>query len=178
VCSGVVVVESRCRRFVSVSRVLSQHNDAVIDAVCEEGRAWWLVLGPDNAPDNWTELLPLPRIEVEVAEQPAAELSPTAEVIKNLVERMGDGSLTLAKALEEFRDHSLGFEPTPPATLPASANRLVERVAAAIAEAMVISDSAAACAAIREVALALRDPATPAKDAPTVAYWLEREASR
>jgi len=113
-----------------------------------------------------------------VAEQPAAELSPTAEVIKNLVERMGDGSLTLAKALEEFRDHSLGFEPTPPATLPASANRLVERVAAAIAEAMVISDSAAACAAIREVALALRDPATPAKDAPTVAYWLEREASR
>jgi len=115
VCSGVAVAETRRRRFVSINRVLSQHNDALIDAICEEGRAWWLVIGSDNAPYNWSELRPLPEIEVEVTEQPAAEPSPTAEFISDLVERMGDGSLTLAEALKEFGDRSpVSDEQIPP----------------------------------------------------------------
>ena len=137
-CSGVVVVETRRRRFVSVNRVLSTRNDTVIDAICEEGRAWWLVIGPDNAPYDWSELRPLPEIEVDVAEQPAAEPSPTAEFISDLVERMGNGSLTLAMALAEFRDRSPVSEPAPtpeaaPVVVPVS-ERLPDPVVVPVSE--------------------------------------------
>lgn len=175
VCSGVAVVEYRQRRFVAVHCHAAPSGKASIIAVCEEGRAWRLIVEPDNAIYNWTELLPLPRIEIEVAEQPAAELSPTAEVINNLVQRIGDGSLTLATALEEFRDHWTVSES---ATPPAPAGGLVERVADAIVEATTITDREAACAAIREIAAALRNPATPVRDVPSVANWLDREANR
>jgi len=101
VCSGVVVVESRRRRFVSVSRTMTSASTIQsIDAICEEGRAWWLTIGSYNDHEDWSELRPLPSIEV--AERPTAELSPAAEVINNLVQRMGDGSLTAKEAPEEF----------------------------------------------------------------------------
>jgi hypothetical protein len=138
--------------------------------------------------------------EIEVAERPTAEPSSTAEFISDLVERMGNGSLTAKEALEEFLNRPPVFEPTPtpepapaatdeelcrvyndgpehgfgpairavydlgrqhgaaqppaahPAPPAAPAGGMVEMVAAAIIEAMVISDRAAACAAIREVA--------------------------
>jgi hypothetical protein len=64
-----------------------------------------------DAPYDWSEVRPLPKIEV--AERPTAEPSPTAEVINDLVQRMGDGSLTAKEALEEFLNRSPVFEPTP-----------------------------------------------------------------
>ena len=147
-CSGVVVVESRRRRFVSINRVLSQDNETLIIAICEEGRAWWLVVGPENAPYNWSELRQLPEIEVEVAEQPAAKPSPTAEpspaaeVISNLLEQMQEGSLTLAQALAEFRDRSPVFEPTPtPEAAPvATDEELLESAAKALGYKHIPSD--------------------------------------
>jgi len=111
------------------------------------------------------------------------ESSPAAEIKSYLVQRMGDGSLTFpawAKALEEFRDRSPVSEPTTPS---ASAGQLVERVGEAMERHHIMGDiegswDAQARAAIREIAAALRDPANPVKNAPTFAYWLEREADR
>jgi hypothetical protein len=39
------------------------------------------MVGPSNAPDDWTELLPLPEIEVEVTEQPAATPAPAPALV-------------------------------------------------------------------------------------------------
>jgi hypothetical protein len=54
-------VKSRRRRFVSISRHQNPDGSHTLDAICEEGRAWWLVLGIDEAPLNWTESLQLPK---------------------------------------------------------------------------------------------------------------------
>jgi hypothetical protein len=143
VCSGVVVVEYRRRRFVSVSRTtFSTSTIQSIDAICEEGRAWWLAIESHYGVGNWTELLPLPEIEVEVAEQPAAEPSPTAEVISNLLEQMQEGSLTLAQALAEFRDRSPVSEPapTPEAAPVATDEELLESAAKALGYKHIPSD--------------------------------------
>ena len=52
------------RRIVSLSRTIDQHNGFhTIDAIDEDGRAWWLVAGNEHAPEEWTELLPLPSRE-------------------------------------------------------------------------------------------------------------------
>jgi hypothetical protein len=32
----------------------------VLDALDADGRAWWLIVGNPDAPEDWTELLPLP----------------------------------------------------------------------------------------------------------------------
>jgi hypothetical protein len=47
------------RRFVSLTRTVHD-NYCTLDAICDEGRAWWLVAGIDGAPDDWTEMQPLP----------------------------------------------------------------------------------------------------------------------
>lgn len=56
---------SPSRRFVSLSRTyFGPHGSAyVLDAIDDDGRAWWLVVGVDGAPTRWTTLPPLPSRE-------------------------------------------------------------------------------------------------------------------
>lgn len=51
------------RRFVHLSRTLQQSGANTLDAIDEDGRAWWLVVGIDEAPTEWIETLPLPSRE-------------------------------------------------------------------------------------------------------------------
>ena len=51
------------RRFASLTRTPTPQGFTVLDAIDADGRAWWLVLGDDAAPDDWTELQPLPSRE-------------------------------------------------------------------------------------------------------------------
>jgi len=51
------------RRFISLTRTPTPQGFTVLDAIDTDGRAWWLVLGDDAAPDDWTELEPLPSRE-------------------------------------------------------------------------------------------------------------------
>lgn len=53
------------RRFVSLSRTPLGTSGwtFVLDAIDDDGRAWWLIRGSDTAPDEWTELKPLPSRE-------------------------------------------------------------------------------------------------------------------
>lgn len=54
------------RRFVSLQRTVHSSNVHTLDAIDDEGRAWWLILDPSEdcgAPLGWTELLPLPTYE-------------------------------------------------------------------------------------------------------------------
>jgi hypothetical protein len=48
------------RRFASITRTVGINYTHTIDAIDQDGRAWWLVLGESGAPETWTELLPLP----------------------------------------------------------------------------------------------------------------------
>ena len=48
------------RRFVSLTRTQMPEGYLVLDAIDTDGRAWWLVRGVDEAPDDWTELRRLP----------------------------------------------------------------------------------------------------------------------
>lgn len=48
------------RRFVSIQRSIGINYTHIIDAIDQDGRAWWLVLGDSSAPETWTELQPLP----------------------------------------------------------------------------------------------------------------------
>lgn len=59
------MAESQPRRFASLTRTPTPQGFTVLDAIDTDGRAWWLVLGDDAAPDDWTELEPLPDVEVE-----------------------------------------------------------------------------------------------------------------
>jgi hypothetical protein len=52
--------EQRPRRFVSLTRTVNQNGSHVLDAIDQFGRAWFLVVGNDKAPEHWTELQPLP----------------------------------------------------------------------------------------------------------------------
>jgi len=55
-------LDSRDRRFVSLARTISHDGSyAVLDAIDNEGNAWWLVIGDEKAPDDWTQLQPLPQ---------------------------------------------------------------------------------------------------------------------
>jgi len=52
------------RQFKSISRtVLPFDGGLTLDAVDEDGRAWWLIVGNDEAPHTWTEFPPLPSRE-------------------------------------------------------------------------------------------------------------------
>jgi len=52
--------EHRPRRFVNLTRTVNPSGSHVLDAIDQYGRAWWLVVGNDEAPKHWTELQPLP----------------------------------------------------------------------------------------------------------------------
>ena len=52
------------RPFKSITRTIEPLGRyATLDAVCVEGRAWWLITGCDDAPEEWTELPALPEID-------------------------------------------------------------------------------------------------------------------
>lgn len=53
------------RRFAYISRTVNANGAHTLDAIDDDGRAWWLAVGPDdiNAPETWTELRPLPSRE-------------------------------------------------------------------------------------------------------------------
>lgn len=52
------------RRFIHISRtVWRRSNVMTLDAIDEDGRAWWLIVGMDGCAEEWTELLPLPSRE-------------------------------------------------------------------------------------------------------------------
>jgi hypothetical protein len=57
--------ESRPRRFVTLTRTPTPQGYTVLDAIDTDGRAWWLVIGNDAAPDYWSELEPLPTYEAQ-----------------------------------------------------------------------------------------------------------------
>jgi hypothetical protein len=53
--------EQQPRRFASFTRTICQTDwSHTLDAIDDDGRAWWLIVGNDQAPDTWTELQPLP----------------------------------------------------------------------------------------------------------------------
>jgi hypothetical protein len=66
-CSG--LPESRLRRFASLTRTPTPQGYIVLDAIDTDGRAWWLVSGDSSAPDDWTELEPLPTYEAHPEEK-------------------------------------------------------------------------------------------------------------
>jgi len=52
------------RQFAQIARSIDPENGFhTIDAIDNDGRAWWLIVGNENAPDHWTELEPLPSKE-------------------------------------------------------------------------------------------------------------------
>jgi hypothetical protein len=51
------------RRFASLTRTVLPDGGHTLDAIDDDGRAWWLIVGNDEAPDTWTELQPLPSRE-------------------------------------------------------------------------------------------------------------------
>jgi len=51
----------RFRRIVQITRAIDPDTGFhTIDAIDNDGRAWWLVAGNPHAPEEWTELRPLP----------------------------------------------------------------------------------------------------------------------
>lgn len=56
--------QSEPRRFTGITRTNHRYlAHQTLDAIDQDGRAWWLVLGSDSAPEEWTELKPLPTRE-------------------------------------------------------------------------------------------------------------------
>jgi len=56
--------DSRSRRFVSLTRTMSPDGRySVLDAIDNEGNAWWLIAAEDDlvVPDDWSPLTPLPQ---------------------------------------------------------------------------------------------------------------------
>ena len=52
------------RRFASIIRCVDGRTGIhTLDAIDEDGRAWWLVLGNEAAPMEWVELQKLPSRE-------------------------------------------------------------------------------------------------------------------
>ena len=47
----------------SLTRTVLPDTSHVLDAIDADGRAWWLIVGDPDAPEDWTELLPLPGVE-------------------------------------------------------------------------------------------------------------------
>ena len=48
------------RRFVSLARTLLPDGGHTLDAIADDGTAWWLIVGVEGAPEGWTQLHPLP----------------------------------------------------------------------------------------------------------------------
>ena len=46
--------------FTSLTRTVLSDGSHVLDALDADGRAWWLCVNNPDAPEGWTELLPLP----------------------------------------------------------------------------------------------------------------------
>lgn len=51
------------RRFASLARTRRLDGTHLLDAIDQDGRAWWLIQGNNKAPETWTELQPLPSRE-------------------------------------------------------------------------------------------------------------------
>ena len=52
------------RRFARIIRNVDSHTGIhTLDAIDEDGRAWWLVLGNEAAPMEWVEMQKLPSRE-------------------------------------------------------------------------------------------------------------------
>ena len=51
-------------RFISIKRTMHPlAHWAVLDAIDQDGCAWWLMIGCDDAPETWTRTTPLPQPE-------------------------------------------------------------------------------------------------------------------
>ena len=59
-------------RFTSLTRTVNPDGSHTLDAIDDQGRAWWLIVGNDEAPGSWTELLPLPQATVDKPISPLA----------------------------------------------------------------------------------------------------------
>ncbi len=46
--------------YLSLTRTVLSDISHVLDAIDADGRAGWLIVGNPDAPEDWTELLPLP----------------------------------------------------------------------------------------------------------------------
>ena len=51
------------RHFAHLTRTVNPDGTHTLDAIDQDGRAWWPILGNDEAPEGWTELQPLPSRE-------------------------------------------------------------------------------------------------------------------
>ena len=49
--------------YLSLTRTVLPDTSHVLDAIDANGRAWWLCVNSPAAPEDWTELLPLPGVE-------------------------------------------------------------------------------------------------------------------
>jgi hypothetical protein len=49
--------------YLSLTRTVLSDSSHVLDAIDADGRAWWLIVGNPEAPEGWTELLPLLGVE-------------------------------------------------------------------------------------------------------------------
>jgi hypothetical protein len=52
--------EIRRRRFTGLTRTVNPDGTHTLRAIDQYGRARWLVVGNDEAPEHWTEQQPLP----------------------------------------------------------------------------------------------------------------------
>ena len=53
------------RKFVALSRTVHEYGHT-IDAIDDDGVAWWMVIGSGDFPDvEWTQMRPLPAREVQ-----------------------------------------------------------------------------------------------------------------
>lgn len=59
-----VVAELSPRRFVFISRTVQANGFHTLDAIDDDGVAWWMVLGDTPGGDVWTRLAPLPAHEL------------------------------------------------------------------------------------------------------------------
>ena len=58
--------ERSMNRFISITRTIDPLGRySTLDAIDEQGRAWWIVVGCDDAPETWTRTIPLPQEEGE-----------------------------------------------------------------------------------------------------------------
>ena len=53
------------RRFVSIMRTITPAGNYILDAIDEDGRAWWRVPGGENGLNDWAETKPLPSREAQ-----------------------------------------------------------------------------------------------------------------
>ena len=62
--------EQRLRRFASLTRTVNPNGTHTLDAIDQFGRAWWLVVGCDDAPEEWTQIPALPETDGEAVFYP------------------------------------------------------------------------------------------------------------